>query len=315
MTVFIDPPLWPAHGTHFSHLISDSSLGELHAFAATAQIAARAFDRDHYDVPAQRYAELIDLGAAPVSGKELARILAGSGLRISARERPEQVRKRLQLGWRRLGREFAQAPPQQWEAVGQLLLQRWSEPHRSYHAPHHLASVLRGVGIVDRAQELPRVSRGPVLVAAWYHDAVYRGEAGQDEEDSARLAQQQLDALLPDDTVAEVARLVRLTAAHQPDEDDLAGAALVDADLEVLARKTAAYRRYLQQVRVDFAEVDDAKFARGRAHVLRQLLGSRRLFHTRCGYLQWEGPARTNLEEELQKLERGDQPWRPAEEW
>ena len=36
MTVLIDPPAWPAHGTVFSHLVSDASLEELHAFARAA---------------------------------------------------------------------------------------------------------------------------------------------------------------------------------------------------------------------------------------------------------------------------------------
>ncbi|MGO2004190.1 DUF4031 domain-containing protein, partial [Arthrobacter rhombi] len=33
MAILIDPPLWPAHGTVFSHLVSDVSVEELHAFA------------------------------------------------------------------------------------------------------------------------------------------------------------------------------------------------------------------------------------------------------------------------------------------
>ena len=63
MSIYIDPPTWPAHGTVFSHLISDASLAELHEFAAAAGISERAFDRDHYDVPAHLYDELGREGA------------------------------------------------------------------------------------------------------------------------------------------------------------------------------------------------------------------------------------------------------------
>ena len=56
--IYIDPPRWPAHNTVFSHLVSDTSLAELHSFAADAGIAFRAFDLDHYDVPARRYRDL-----------------------------------------------------------------------------------------------------------------------------------------------------------------------------------------------------------------------------------------------------------------
>ncbi|MGH1523083.1 DUF4031 domain-containing protein [Leifsonia sp. L25] len=87
MTVLIDPPAWPAHGMLWSHLVSDSSLDELHAFAAAADVPARAFDLDHYDAPDRRYDELVTAGAVAVSGKELVSRLIASGLRVRARDR------------------------------------------------------------------------------------------------------------------------------------------------------------------------------------------------------------------------------------
>ena len=90
MTVWVDPPTWPAHGTVWSHLISDSSLQELHGFASGAGIPMRSFEGDHYDIPAHRYADVVAAGASATSGKDLARRLAGSGLRFRKRkgERP-----------------------------------------------------------------------------------------------------------------------------------------------------------------------------------------------------------------------------------
>ena len=44
MAILIDPPLWPAHGTVFSHLVSDSSLAELRDFADAAGLPPGAFD-------------------------------------------------------------------------------------------------------------------------------------------------------------------------------------------------------------------------------------------------------------------------------
>ncbi|MCI0155362.1 DUF4031 domain-containing protein [Leifsonia shinshuensis] len=87
MTVLIDPPAWPAHGMLWSHLVSDSSLDELHSFAAAADVPERAFDLDHYDVPDRRYDELVAAGAVPVGGKELVARLIASGLRVRARDR------------------------------------------------------------------------------------------------------------------------------------------------------------------------------------------------------------------------------------
>ena len=90
MTVLVDPPLWPAHGRLWSHVASDTSLDELHAFATCAGIPRRSFEGDHYDIPEERYADVVAAGATPVSGTELARRLAASGLRFRKRkgERP-----------------------------------------------------------------------------------------------------------------------------------------------------------------------------------------------------------------------------------
>jgi len=87
MAVLIDQPRWPAHGRLWSHLVSDTSLEELHAFAAAAGLPARSFDLDHYDVPEERYAELVAAGAEPVSIRGLVTRLQASGLRVSQRER------------------------------------------------------------------------------------------------------------------------------------------------------------------------------------------------------------------------------------
>lgn len=91
MAIFIDPPAWPAHGTLFSHLVSDESYEELHAFAASAGVSERAFDLDHYDVPMHLHDTLVAMGAAPVSSKELVRRLIASGLRRRKHLEPRAV--------------------------------------------------------------------------------------------------------------------------------------------------------------------------------------------------------------------------------
>jgi len=79
--------MWPAHDRLWSHLVSDTSLEELHAFAANAKLPRRSFDLDHYDVPAERYDSLVAAGAEPVSNRDLVRRLQASGLRVTQRDR------------------------------------------------------------------------------------------------------------------------------------------------------------------------------------------------------------------------------------
>ena len=91
MTLLIDPPNSPGHGRLWSHLASDESFEELHQFAASLGIPQRGFDRDHYDIPAERYAMVVAAGATPVSSRELIRRLLGAGLR---RRKAEALRPR-----------------------------------------------------------------------------------------------------------------------------------------------------------------------------------------------------------------------------
>jgi hypothetical protein len=81
VTVLIDPPLVAWRGRMWSHLASDSSYDELHAFAAALGVPERGFDRDHYDVPAELYDRAVAAGAVPVRSRELVRRLREAGLR------------------------------------------------------------------------------------------------------------------------------------------------------------------------------------------------------------------------------------------
>ncbi|MBQ0829287.1 DUF4031 domain-containing protein [Streptomyces tagetis] len=81
MALYIDPPSWPGHGRLWSHLVSDVSYAELHAFADRLGVDRRAFERDHYDIPAQRYADVVAAGALEVRSREVVRLLHEAGLR------------------------------------------------------------------------------------------------------------------------------------------------------------------------------------------------------------------------------------------
>jgi predicted metal-dependent HD superfamily phosphohydrolase len=141
-----------------------------------------------------------------------------------------------------------------------------------------------------------------VRLAAWFHDAVHDGHAGDDEERSATLCETALTALgLPEPTVREAARLVRLTASHEVAEGDADGGVLADADLGILAAPAERYADYAADVRREYAAIPDVAFAAGRAAVLERLVGRPRLFRT-PGAARWEARARANVAAELARL-------------
>ncbi len=281
--ILVDPPRWPAHGTVFSHLVSDTSLAELHAMARTIGLNPRAFDHDHYDLPQRLYGAAVAAGAVEVSAADLVKRLLASGLRVRTPEKTptrEAARSLLPAHWARLGLGSA--------VFGELVA-RWSEPHRHYHDVRHLAATLVAL---DALAEEPEATSRAVRLAAWFHDAVYEGVAGADEERSASLA---AELLVDDPEVDEVVRLVLLTAGHAPEAGDSAGAALCDADLAILGSVPGRYDVYVRDVRLDYDHVDDASWAFGRTAVLDSLLTLDPLFRTPTGQALWSEQARANL--------------------
>ncbi|MBB6628669.1 hypothetical protein H5V45_15190 [Nocardioides sp. KIGAM211] len=176
----------------------------------------------------------------------------------------------------------------------------YAHPDRGYHDTRHLAEVCARLDELRDAGTA--YDRTAVLLAAWFHDAVYDGERDA-EERSAAWAEADLPPLgLSRELVAEVARLVRVTEAHHPEDDDPDGHALSDADLAILAAPQERYDEYVATVRTEYAHVPDPDFATGRAAVLRSLLAKPHLFHTPHARTHWESPARANVEAELTRL-------------
>lgn len=183
-------------------------------------------------------------------------------------------------------------------ATGRSLLARWAEPHRRYHGLSHLTAILGTV------EELAGYASDPdaVRLAAWYHDGVYAG-LPDDEERSAQLAESDLTALgLPADLVAEVARLVRVTVAHDPAPGDHNGEVLSDADLAGLALPPAKYQHNSALIRAEYTHVPDDAFRAGRARMIEMLLAGSGLYRTPVGRNRWESAARANMNAELTTL-------------
>ena len=315
MSIFIDPPVWPAHGTVFSHLISDTSLAELHDFAAKTGISPRAFDADHYDVPAYRYEGLVRAGAREVSGSQLTRILIDSGLRVPLRERPNKIRPRLMRAWDSLLPGHT--------ALGEDLLERYEQPHRKYHTSVHLSEMLTALKTLYEQHHTatPRA----VLLAAWFHDAVYEANPGEDEAASADLARTALTPLastgsLTNREVTAIAHLIELTASHQLADgiEEYTSGALtradaaffLDADLAILAADSPRYTRYVAGVRAEYAHYAPDAFTRGRAAILQGFLNRTTIYASDTAHLLWDAPARLNLRTELEGYSAalGEQP-------
>ncbi len=81
MAIWIDTPIWTFRGVKHAHMISDSSLAELHHFASKLGFPERAFQGDHYDIPEYLIPVAEAIGAGRAEPRELLARLKAAGLR------------------------------------------------------------------------------------------------------------------------------------------------------------------------------------------------------------------------------------------
>ena len=91
--ILVDNAIWNWRGRKWAHMVSDSSIQELHDFATSIGKLRVMFQGDHYDVDTEHRSIAIDRGATAVEGREIVRALRTAGLR----KRPSDP----QIDWRR----------------------------------------------------------------------------------------------------------------------------------------------------------------------------------------------------------------------
>lgn len=199
--------------------------------------------------------------------------------------------KRWSETWGRLG---VVAP----EALLAELAHRYSEPHRFYHTLQHLRECF---SVLEPASHLA-LRLAEVQLALWFHDAVYDTHAQDNEEQSARWAEQSLVAGgASADAAARVRELVLATqhsAIPQGEDAQL----LVDVDLSILGAAEPRFSEYERQVRQEYGWVSEDAFRQGRARVLTSLLDRSSIYSTAWFTARLEERARENLSRSLKEL-------------
>ncbi len=190
-------------------------------------------------------------------------------------------------------------------AIGSDLLARLDEPHRRYHNAQHVVEMFWALEDLQTGGEVEDREAPVARLAAWFHDAVYEPMApgGQNEADSAALAERDLRALGIDTDVVDVVRgLVEATVDHESVSSTGLLASFTDADLWILSAPHERFDAYCQQVREEYAAVPDARYAAARTAILAPLLHRDAVYATRTARRDWEDAARSNLSRELSRL-------------
>jgi predicted metal-dependent HD superfamily phosphohydrolase len=176
------------------------------------------------------------------------------------------------------------------------LIAAYASPSRHYHNLAHIEDCLDKLAQVDG---LSAAEREILTEAIWWHDVVYDPTRSDNEELSARLAEQHVAAGIR----REVGRLIRLTKTHQVEPSDKLGAILISIDLSILAAEPARYDAYAAAIRKEYAHVPEDAYRAGRSDVLRRF-ASRSVIFPDAGFAAtYDRRARENLARELASLQ------------
>jgi len=174
------------------------------------------------------------------------------------------------------------------------LIAAYTAPGRHYHNLQHIEDCLGALAGVD----LSSAEREILTEAIWWHDVVYDATRSDNEELSARLAEQHVRS----DLAQEVGRLIRLTKSHQVEPGDRLGAILISIDLSILGAEPARYDAYAAAIRKEYAHVEENDYHNGRSRVLSQFAARPVIFPDAAFAGTYDRQARENLARELASL-------------
>jgi predicted metal-dependent HD superfamily phosphohydrolase len=177
----------------------------------------------------------------------------------------------------------------------QQLAAAYAAPGRHYHNLTHIEDCLSALARVDN---LSAAEREVLSEAIWWHDAVYDATRADNEELSARLAEQNVR----EDLRVDVGRLIRLTKTHDVEPHDRLGAILISIDLSILGAEPARYDAYAAAIRREYAHVADSDYRAGRAKVLGHFAARPFIFPDADFAEAYDRQARENFARELASL-------------
>ena len=168
------------------------------------------------------------------------------------------------------------------------ILKAYTRP--GYHNLEHLEEVLQWVDQVP----LDQAQKDRLSVALFYHDAVYDGKRGDNEQASADWCRRDLGQR------AEVELILDTRHAVEPASE--LGRWIVDIDLSVLGAERPRFEAYEKGVRKEYSWVPWFLFRRKRKQILLQFLERPQLYFTEFFRQRLEGPARANLQRAVAAL-------------
>jgi predicted metal-dependent HD superfamily phosphohydrolase len=175
------------------------------------------------------------------------------------------------------------------------MTQTYSAEGRHYHNLKHIEDCL---AMLDRVAGLSNLDREILTSAIWWHDIVYDPTRSDNEELSAKMAEEYVAPNLRQ----EVGRLIRLTKTHRAEPGDRLGAIMVSIDLSILGAAAPIYDDYALAIRREYSHISDDTYRNGRAAVLERFAGQPVIYPEPTFAAEFDEQARANIARELTSL-------------
>jgi predicted metal-dependent HD superfamily phosphohydrolase len=174
----------------------------------------------------------------------------------------------------------------------------YSKKKRHYHTLSHLDNLLNQLLEVKDKIE----SWDTVLFTLFYHDIIYQATKSNNEEESAKLAEERMKQLfVPSEIIENCVAQILVTKAHLANSNSDTNY-FTDADLSVIGQNKEEYTIYYKNVRKEYSIYPDLLYNPGRKKVLKHFLKMDRIYKTDYFFTKYEIQAKLNLQAELNLL-------------
>ena len=143
-----------------------------------------------------------------------------------------------------------------------------------------------------------------VQMAIWYHDIVYDSTKQDNEEVSARIAQEAAQKFVLNNGFGQrVHDLIIVTKGHLPSNNP-DSRYLIDIDFGILGKDEVRFNEYEQGIRKECSQYPDELYNQGRAEILKGFLERDFLYQTDYFRNNYEDKARKNLQKIIETLQK-----------
>ena len=153
-----------------------------------------------------------------------------------------------------------------------ILSKMWYDPHRFYHNINHLLSIIKAIEKNVWFKELQVKEKHILLIAAFFHDAIYEVKRKDNEDQSIKLFKLCLKPNTPKELVDSVIRLIE-TTKHRKRPIDKLERIFWDADNAGFIGSYYNFEKIDNLLKKEYSFLSKEQWTKGRIEFLESNLG------------------------------------------